>query len=126
MSDRHDDDTFVRNVAAHYAPPPMTASQRTRFDARLEERTQRTGLGARPWIAAAAVAAVAALFFLQSGGVAPVNQPVAQVDESDAALAEAATPEEWIVAMGSTSLGDADDGLPVDYIAISDLLLASE
>ena len=128
MSDRHDDDAFVRNVAAHYTPPPMTVSQRTRFDARLEERTQRTGLGARPWIAAAAVAAVAALFFLQSGGVAPVKQPtpVAQVDENDAALAEAATPEEWIVAMGSTSIGDADDGLPVDYVAISDLLLAGE
>jgi hypothetical protein len=126
MSDRHDDDAFVRNVAAHYTPPPMTASQRTRFDARLEERTQRVGLGARPWIAAAAVAAVAALFFLQSGGVAPVNQQVAQTDESDAALAEAATPEEWIVAMGSTSLGDAADDLPVDYVAISDLLLAGE
>lgn len=126
MSDRHDDDAFARNVAAHYTPPPLTASQRTRFDARLEERTQRAGLGARPWIAAGAVAVVAALFFLQSGSVAPVNQQIVQVDESDAALAQAATPEEWIVAMGSESFGDADDGLPADYVAISDILLAGE
>jgi hypothetical protein len=126
MSDRHDDDAFVRNLAAHYTAPPMTASQRTRFDARLEERTQRGGAGARTWIAAGVIAAVAALFFLQSGGVAPVSQPIARVDESDAALEAAATPEEWIVAMGSESLGDADDGLPVDYVAISDLLLAGE
>jgi len=124
MSDRHDDEAFARNVAAHYTAPPMTASQRTRFDARLEERVQR---GARPWLAAGAVAvAVAALFFWQASGVAPTRDEVASIDASDAALESAATPEEWLLAMGSDSFADADAGLPADYVAISDLLLAGE
>ena len=112
MSDRHDDDAFARNVAAHYTAPPMTASQRTRFDARLEERALRSAVRPRPWLAAVAVAAaVASLFFRQARGVAPTND-VAQIDASDASLEGAATPEEWILAMGSESLADADDGLP--------------
>ena len=124
MSDRHDDEAFARNVAAHYTAPPMTASQRTRFDARLEERVQR---GARPWLAAGAVAAaVAALLFWQASGVAPTRDEVASIDASDAALESAATPEEWLLAMGSDSFADADAGLPADYVAISDLLLAGE
>jgi hypothetical protein len=124
MTDRPDDDAFVRDVAAHYAAPPMTASQRTRFDAHLEERMQRGATRSRPWIAAGAVAAaVAALFLWQAGGVAPTNGGVARVDEDDATLESAATPEEWILAMGSESL---DDGLPADYVAISDLLLAAD
>jgi hypothetical protein len=126
MSDRHDDEAFARNVAAHYAAPPMTASQRMRFDARLEERVQR---GARPWLAAGAVAvaaAVAALFLWQATGVTPKRDEVASIDASDAALESAATPEEWILAMGSESIADANAGLPADYVAISDLLLAGE
>jgi hypothetical protein len=129
MTDRPDDDAFVRDVAAHYAAPPMTASQRTRFDARLEERVNRGATRSRSWIAAGAVAAaVAAVFLWQAGGVAPTKDGVgvARVDEDDATLESAATPEEWILATGSDSLGDADDGLPADYVAISDLLLADK
>ena len=54
------------------------------------------------------------------------DDDVAQIDASDASLEGAATPEEWILAMGSESLADADDGLPPDYVAISDLLLANQ
>ena len=122
MSDRHDDDAFLRNVAAHYAPPSMTASQRTRFDARLAERRQR-GV-ARPWLAAAAVAAaVAALFFWQANDIAPTGDAVVRFAESEPALEGVVTPEEWILAMGNDVLADTDAGLPADYVAISNLLL---
>jgi hypothetical protein len=127
MTDRRDDDAFARNVAAHYAAPAMTASQRTRFDARLEERMRRRAARSRSWIAAGAVAvAGAALFLWQSGGVAPTGDGVAQVDENDAALEATVTPEEWILAMGGDSVADANEGLPADYVAISDLLLAGQ
>jgi hypothetical protein len=133
MSDRtddgrplsRDDEAFVRNVADLYAPPPMTASQRTRFDARLEERIGDRAPRRRPWFAVAASAAAAlSLLIWRTTIEAPVGDEVAQVGVSEPTVVETdASGDEWILAMATDSLTDSDDSLPPDYLAISDLLL---
>jgi hypothetical protein len=124
MSDRHDDDALLRSVAAHYAPPPMTASQRTRFDARLEERVQRGVANMRPWLAGVAIAAaVAGLLLWQTSSVAPTGDTMVRVAVAEPTLDGAATPEEWILSMAGDEIADANAGLPADYVAISSLLL---
>jgi hypothetical protein len=133
MSDRHDDrqplapddEAFVRSVADLYAAPPMTASQRTRFDARLEERIRDGAARRRPWFAVVAVAAAvvsllvwrAGLDVPDGGEVAPVAESKRAVDESEIGA------EDWLLAMETGSLPETDEALPADYLAISDLLL---
>jgi hypothetical protein len=135
MSDRTDDgrsldredEAFVRNVADLYAAPPMTASQRTRFDARLEERIRDRAAHRRPWYAVAAgVAVTLALLILRATIDAPVRDDVAQVTVSEPTQSENdASGDEWILAMTTDSPADSDDTLPPDYLAISDLLLGN-
>jgi hypothetical protein len=132
MNERHDegqplsreDEAFVRNVANLYAASPMTASQRTRFDARLEERIRIRDRAARrrPWYAVAAgVAATLSLLIWRATIGAPGGVDVAQVTESEAD----ASANEWILAMTTDPLADSDETLPPDYLAISDLLLGN-
>lgn len=135
MSDRNDDartlsredEAFVRNVADLYAPPPMTAFQRTRFDARLEERIRDRAARRWPWFAVAAgVAATLSLLIWRASIDAPVGDEVAQVTVSEPTLSETdASADEWILAMTTDTLTDSDDMLPPDYVAISDLLLGN-
>jgi len=133
MSDRHDDrrprapddEAFVRSVADLYAAPPMTASQRTRFDARLEERIRDGAVRRSPWFAVVAVAAAAVSLLVWRAGLdAPDGGEVAPVAESERALDESETgAEEWLLAMETGSLPETDESLPLEYLAISDLLL---
>jgi hypothetical protein len=123
MNDRPDG-SFLRNVAANYAPPPMTATQRTRFDARLEERVRNGVAHPRVWFASVAAAATfAALFFWQSSGVAPTADGVADLGGAGASIEGAATQGDWILAVEGDLVADANAGLPADYVAISSLLL---
>ncbi len=135
MSDRHDEETplsrddeaFVRNVADLYAAPPMTAVQRSRFDARLEERIGDRAARRRPWFAVAAgVAAALSLLLWRVTELAPGGDEVAQIAVALPTQSEAdASADEWILAMTTESSTDADDTLPPDYLAISDLLLGN-
>jgi hypothetical protein len=135
MSERHDerkplsldDQNFLRNVAELVSPPQMTASQRTRFDARLEERIRDRAAHRRPWYAVAAgVAVTLALLILRATIDAPVRDDVAQVTVSEPTQSENdASGDEWILAMTTDSPADSDDTLPPDYLAISDLLLGN-
>jgi hypothetical protein len=135
MNERHDegqplsseDEAFVRIVADLHAAPPMTASQRTRFDARLEERIGDRAARRRPWFAVAAVvAATLSLLIWRATIDAPPGDDVARVTESEPTLGEAdASANEWILAMTTDLLTDSDDTLPPDYLAISDLLLGN-
>lgn len=120
-----DEEAFVRSVADLYASPPMTASQRTRFDARLEERIRDGVMRRRPWLAVVAAAAAAVSLLVWRAGVdAPDGGEVARVAVSEPALDESETvAEEWILAMATDSLPETDEALPPDYLAISDLLL---
>ena len=135
MSERHDerkplsldDQNFLRNVAELVSPPQMTASQRTRFDARLEERIRDRAARRRPWYAVAAgVAVTLALLILRGTIEAPVRDDVALVTVSEPTQSETdASGDEWILAMTTDSPADSDDTLPPDYLAISDLLLGN-
>jgi hypothetical protein len=133
MSDRTDDgrsldredEAFVRNVADLYAAPPMTASQRTRFDARLEERIRDSALRRWPWLAVtASVAAVLSLLVWHTRIDVSSGVEAAQVGVSMPTRIETnASGDDWILAMTTETLSDSDDTLPPDYLAISDLLL---
>ena len=128
MKDRHDeplsrdDAAFVRNVADLYAAPPMTASQRTRFDARLEERLRDRAARRRPWFAVAAVAAVALSLLVWRTEV-DTPLPASEVAQSTVELDVDANTDEWILAMATDDSIDSDATLPADYRAISGLLL---
>jgi len=133
MRDRHDDrqplspddEAFVRSVADLSAAPPMTAFQRTRFDARLEERIRDGVVRRRRWLVAVAAAAAALSLLVWRAGVdVPDGGEVARVEVGEPALDESETvAEEWILAMATDSLTETDEALPPDYLAISDLLL---
>jgi hypothetical protein len=135
MSEQHDegkplspdDQNFLRNVAELYSPPQMTASQRIRFDARLEERIRDRGAHRRPWFAvAAAVAATLSLLIWRTVIDASGGVEVAQVGVSEPTVIETgAIGDAWILAMTTDSPADSDDTLPPDYLAISDLLLGN-
>lgn len=122
-----EDEAFVRNVADLYAAPPMTTLQRSRFDARLEERIRDRAARRRPWFAVAAgVAAALSLLLWRTATLAPVGDEVAQIAVAEPTQSEAdASADAWILAMTTDSLADADDTLPPDYLAISDLLLGN-
>jgi len=103
----------------------MTASQRTRFDARLEERLRDGVVRRRRWLVAVAAAAAALSLLVWRAGVdVPDGGEVVRVEVGEPALDESETvAEEWILAMATDSLTETDEALPPDYLAISDLLL---
>jgi hypothetical protein len=114
-----DEAAFVRRVAETYAPPPLTQVERARFDARLDALVAEELPRSRPWlIALAAGTAVLALAIWQTGRQA-------DRDAIERAAAESASPEEAILATATVPIADADDALPVEYRAISDLLVGN-
>lgn len=128
MKDRHDEPlsrdeaNFVRNVADLYAAPPMTATQRTRFDARLGERLRDRAARRWPLLALATGAAVAlSLLFWRTEIDTPL--PATEVAQDVIDLDADTSADGWILAMTSDDSIDADATLPADYRAISDLLL---
>ena len=133
MSERHDerkplsldDQNFLRNVAKLVSPPQMTASQRTRFDARLEERRGDRAPRRGPWFAVAAgVAAALSLLLWRAMIDAPSGDDVVQVIAREPTWSETdASADAFILAMTTDTLSESDDTLPPDYLAISDLLL---
>ena len=70
-----DDERLVERIRAEWAPPPMTAFERTRFDAVLQERIDHAHRRVGRWPALGvglAAAAVAALLIVRVGvGPAP-------------------------------------------------------
>jgi hypothetical protein len=134
-NERHDegqplsreDEAFVRSVADLFAASPLTASQRTRFDARLEERIRDRAARRQPWFAVAAVvAATLSLPIWRATIDTPLGDDVTRVVESEPTQREIdASANEWILAMTTDPVTDSDDTLPPDYLAISDLLLGN-
>jgi hypothetical protein len=115
---------IVRSVADLYAPPPLSSARRMRFDARLAERlaasAPRRRLLLATSLAAAAIALAAAWDFwmLSPRG----REDVEVVSASSARLEVAAQDDDPILAMVGP-IANADDALPEDYRAISDLLI---
>jgi hypothetical protein len=108
-----DDAGFARRIAGIYAPPPMGAASRARFDAALAERlsgrVQRATRRLAGLAATAAAVAVLALIWLPlQQGTGP---PRAGSGGGEMILALALSPD-----------ADLDVDLPDDYRAISALL----
>jgi len=113
-----EDERFARWLGEIYEAPPMTEARRRRFDARLEARLARAR--ARPWHAALAAAAAALAFVLWGGHLAGRGP-------TDSARAPAAaTSAEAVLALATEPVTDAEEALPVEYRAISYLLIDAE
>ena len=68
---------FIRRVATHYAPPPMTSAQRAAFDRALEKRLSRNAYASffRPvTVVAAACAAVLVWFGITHHGISILDK----------------------------------------------------
>ena len=106
-----EDAGFARRIADVYAPPPMTAASRTRFDAELAEKLRGRGRRATRRLAGLAALAAAALVF---AWLPPQTRTVPPVAGSEGG--------EMILAIALASDADVDAELPDDYRAISVLL----
>lgn len=70
-----EDEAFVDRLRSAYEPPPMTAFDETRFDARLRARIEATRRRRRIGLGALAAAAAAAVLALVTIDVAPREAP---------------------------------------------------
>jgi len=113
-------EALVRRGAGAYAPPPMTAAQRTRFDAGLEQRLR--GAASRPasWLVALAAVTAAVFLAIEHGG-APARP--ASERAALAPIATTASAEDVILAVATPPVAEVDEALPEDYQAISYLVL---
>ena len=111
-----EDKAFADRLAAHYEPPPWTATQRAGFDEALRARVERPrhrGLLVPALATVAAAALVWVSFSLRPAG-----------DESNPVLA-GAWESELFLSSDVSPLDDRDDSetLPDDYLAIASLFL---
>ena len=117
-----DEAAFIQRVADAYDPPPLSPALRARFDARLDVLVAEDLPRSSPWlIALAAGAAVLALAIWQAERDAA--QEALGGAAASATAANATSPEEAILATATVPVADADEALPVEYRAISDLLV---
>lgn len=123
-ADRH----FIRRLAAHYAPPPLSAARRARFDRALEERlagTSRRFL----WLPAGALASAALILWF---AFPPLFAPRPTLPENLDGRSSAAGSRMLQATSPSTLLALAYDrleaeretnaGLPDEYIALAEAL----
>ena len=114
-----EDARFVERVRSAYMPEPLSAAQRTAFDARLREKLERPrwrGL----WIPAFSAAALAALA-LWNGLPAVQGESPAPVVAAASAVSPAGTAWEQLLFESDPTrvqVGDDSDELPPDYAAI--------
>ena len=113
-----DDTSFIERVRGAYAPEPLTAAQRTAFDARLRERLERPGWRGW-WIPACSTAALAAFAVWYT---LPVTRGAAPVPVTTAsAPSTAGTAWEQLLFesdLTRVQVGDDSAELPPDYAAI--------
>ncbi len=119
-----DDERLVERIRAAWAPPPMTAFEHTRFDAKLQERLAHAHRRVGRWPAlgvALATAAVAALMIVRVGfGPAPPT-PGPQA-------AGSAVPAGWaaevLYAVPADEVSpEPNRELPAEYAAIAGVFL---
>lgn len=120
-----DDEQLVERIRAEWAPPPMTAFERTRFDAKLQERLDHAQRRVGRWPALGAglaAAAVAALLIVRVGvGPAP-PAPVTLAKAGDVVPAGWAA-EVLYAAPAEEEALDDDGELPAEYAAIAGVFL---
>ena len=115
---------IVRRVADLYAPPPLSAARRMRFDARLAERLAASAPRGRlllaTSLAAAAIALAAAWDFWM---LSPRGSEDVEVGSASSTPLEVAAQDDDAILAMVGPIANADDALPEDYRAISDLLI---
>ena len=122
------DRRFIHRLAAHYAPPPLSAARRARFDRALEERlagTSRRFL----WLPAGALASAGLILWL---AFPPLFAPRLTIPENFDGRSFAAGSRTLQATSPSTLLTLAYDqieteretnaGLPDEYVALAEAL----
>ena len=78
-----DERAFVDRLNEAFEPPEFSAQRRVAFNAKLEERIERSRRGSwRPFVAGAAVAAAAAWLAFVGAGDSVVQSPAPQIAQS--------------------------------------------
>lgn len=113
-----EDTSFVERVRSAYTPEPLSAAQRTAFDARLREKLERPRWRVL-WIPAFSAAALAALA-LWNGLPATQGESRAPVATASAVSPAGTAWEQLLFESDLTrvQVGDDSDELPPDYAAI--------
>lgn len=121
---------FVERVAEHYAPPPMTVSDRVSFDEALQSRLSRRRVWIFKPLAIAGTVAVLALMFVFFNGIGPDstgrNATGPQVVGETTGQREKLGDVLLALAFDEPNGLDADEGFPKDYVAISSFLTDQE
>ncbi len=123
-----DDERLVERIRAEWAPPPMTAFERTRFDAVLQERIEHAHRRVGRWPALGvglAAAAVAALLIVRVGvGPAPPTPGPLAAGGAVAATVPTGWAAEVLYATPTDEM-TLDEGreLPAEYAAIAGVFL---
>ena len=114
-----EDSGFVERVRSAYAPGPLTAAQRTAFDARLREKLERPRWLSL-WIPAFSAAALAALALWNGLPLVQGDTRAPVVASASAASPAGLAWEQLLFESDLTRVqaGDDSDELPPDYAAI--------
>lgn len=122
----HAEEQFVKRLAAHYAPEPLTPARRVALDAALWKRLQRPPR--QPWLTPA-VATVAAALLLMCLSWSSLFRLPAPHNGPSGSMATVSSTGPWeyelLYARELTASTERDDGamLPDDYLVISHVFL---
>ena len=122
----HAEEQFVRRLAAHYAPEPLTPARRVALDTALWARLQRQPQ--QTWLTPA-VAVVAVAMLLTCLSWSSLFMPPAPHDGPHGNMATMSSSGPWeyelLYARELTGTAERDDGaiLPDDYLVISRVFL---
>lgn len=120
---RPDDRRFIRRMAEHYAPQPLSAARRATFDRTLEERL--TDSDRSPFLRPASIlipicAALLLWFALPSQQASSPNFKVLTPPSAPTPLAQDTTSHPTLLAYTYYQSEAQDDFLPAEYIALAD------
>ena len=119
-----DEERLVERIRAEWAPPPMTAFERTRFDAKLQERldSAQRRVGRWPALGAGLAAAVVAALLIVRVGVGPAPPPPIVLAAGN--VVPAGWAADVLYATPAEEAAIDDDGeLPAEYAAIAGVFL---
>ena len=122
----HAEEQFVRRLAAHYAPKPLTPTRRVALDEALWARLQRQPRLLRLTPALASVAVAMLITCLSWSGL---FTPPAHDGGPSVSIVALSSPEPWeyelLYARELTGTAEHDDGaiLPDDYLSIAQVFL---
>lgn len=122
----HAEEQFVRRLAAHYAPEPLTPARRVALDTALWARLQRQPR--QTWLTPA-VATLAVALLLMCLSWSSLFMPSAPHDSRHVSMATRSSTGPWdyelLYARELTGTAERDDEaiLPDDYLVISHVFL---